>query len=68
MSKAYLVCQITPFEAQISANMLVNGPRKLIVELPSDKCKKYGSDCHHTRQSDKHRPDLLPEIILDLSP
>ena len=57
-----LVCQITPLQAQVSADVLVNGPRKLVVQLPCLECKEHGRKGHQTRQGDEHGLDVFPEF------
>jgi hypothetical protein len=43
---SYLVGEITPLQAQIGADVLVDGPRKLVVQLPCFKSKENGGECH----------------------
>jgi hypothetical protein len=41
--------------------VLVDGPRKLVVQLPSLKCKQKGRKGHQTRQGNQQRADLWPK-------
>jgi hypothetical protein len=45
--------------------VLVDGPRKLVVQLPRFKGEKDGRNCHQTGQRDQHRSDVGPELGLD---
>jgi hypothetical protein len=62
---AYLVGEITPLQAQISADVLVDGPCKLVVQLPCFKGKEDGRKCHQAGQGNKHGPDILPKLARD---
>jgi hypothetical protein len=59
--ETYLVSQIAPLQPQVSADVLVNGPGKLVVQLPSLKCKQKGRKGHQTRQGNQQRTDLWPK-------
>ena len=43
--------------------MLVNGPCKLVVQLPCFEGEDDGSDSHQNRQSDEHGLDVVPEVL-----
>jgi hypothetical protein len=58
----YLVGQITPLQSQISADVLVDGPCKLIVQLPGDEGKEESRNCHQAGQRYEHRLDIGPEL------
>jgi hypothetical protein len=62
---AYLVGEITPLQAQISADVLVDGPCKLVVQLPCFKGKEDGRKCHQAGQGNEHGPDILPKLARD---
>jgi hypothetical protein len=62
---AYLVGEVTPLQAQISADMLVDGPCKLVVQLPCFKSKENGRKCHQAGQGNEHGPDILPKLAGD---
>lgn len=63
---AYLVCQVTPLQSQVGADVLVDGPCEFIVQLPCDEGEQGGCECHQTRQGDEHGPDVEPELRLDI--
>ncbi len=58
----YLVCQIAPLQSQVGADVLVDGPGKLVVELPGDEAKSQGCDGHEHRDGDEHGLDGEPEV------
>jgi hypothetical protein len=62
---AYLVGEITPLQAQISTDVLVDGPCKLVVQLPCFKGKEDGRKCHQAGQGNEHGPDILPKLARD---
>ena len=61
----YLIGQIPPLEAQISADVLVDGPCKFIIQLPGDKTENKGSDGHDDGKGNEQRLDLLPKLVDD---
>lgn len=67
MWNAYLVGQVTPLQSQISTDVLVDGPRKFVVQLPCFKGKKDGGHSHQAGQGDQHRLDIGPELRFDES-
>jgi hypothetical protein len=60
--RTHLVRQITALEAQVSADVLVNGPSELVVQLPCDKGEDDGCEGHEGGHSDEHGLDVLPEV------
>lgn len=57
----YLVRKIAPLHAQIGGDVLVDGPRKLIVELPRNESEDDGRDGHYNGESDEWATDLGPD-------
>jgi hypothetical protein len=51
--QTHLINQISPLQAQIGANLLVNGPREFIVQLPRDEAKNDRAQSNDTRQCNK---------------
>jgi hypothetical protein len=63
----YLVGEITPLQAQICADVLVDGPRKLVVQLPCFKGKEDRSERHQAGQGNEHGLYVDPELFVDES-
>lgn len=58
----YLVSQIALLQAGISTDALVDGPGKLIVELPGLKSKQESSESHQAGEGDQHGLDVEPKF------
>ncbi len=59
----YLKGQISPFHSQIRADVLVDGPRKFVVQFPSHKRHEHRSQGDHTRYGHEKRPRFDPYIV-----
>lgn len=62
---SYLVGQITPLQSQIGADVLVDGPRELVIQLPGLEGENNGSSSHQTWESNQHGSHIRPEVLLD---
>lgn len=65
MTWSYLVGQIASLQTQISADVLIDGPSKFIVELPGLECEEDGCDSHAAWKGNQHRLNVVPEVGLD---
>ena len=65
LDKQYLVSQIAPLQSCVGTDALVDGPCKLIVQLPCFEGENESSDSHQHGQSDEHRLDVVPEVLGD---
>jgi hypothetical protein len=61
-----LVSEVTALHLQIRADMLVDSPRELVIEFPSDKSHQQCPQGHNARNDDEERLRLVPHIQLDL--
>lgn len=61
-----LVSQIAALHLQISADVLVDCPRELVVEFPCHKCHQECAQSHNTRNDDQERLGLIPDVQLNL--
>src|SRR5690242_4562444 len=62
MGCTYLVCQIAPLQSEISANVLVDGPGKLVVQLPSNEAKSESRKGHDDGHGDEQGLDIMPKV------
>jgi len=60
--RMYLVSEIAPLESGVGTDALVDGPCKLVIQLPGLKSKKDGRNGHEDRQSNQHGLDVFPEV------
>jgi hypothetical protein len=60
-----LIGKVSPLQAKVCTDMLVNGPCKLVIEFPCDKCKQNGTQTHDTGQCDKIGAYMFPKMWLN---
>lgn len=60
-SDVNLVGEVATLHAQVRADVLVDGPRELVVQLPRDKGHQKGSKGDDTRNDDQERLGLGPD-------
>lgn len=65
LGRQYLVSQIAPLQSCVGTDALVDGPGKLIVQLPCFKGENESSNSHQNGQSNEHGLDVVPEVLGD---
>ncbi len=66
MGIVYLICQISTLHFQVGTNMLVDGPRKFVVQFSSHKGHGNRAHRNHARNRDQERVDLVPHVGMDV--